>query len=475
MDLKWKLQPEREKSVKLEALKIIKNSLNRGRGWPVFSPLWQKRTQAIQEVIDSGCAPLLRQLVFYEDRDIMTKILDILMLFTTGTLKQLHTVVDEEFLDQIARLSHAFGRYQGSGNYEAPELLGIICKTCVREGDWETVNSILKYVDLIFEIDRGNALKVMADIGDDFSEQVRVDQELMSRIFQHIIEPDAKTFFETLYITESMKYLTYDSETAQFIFRRKLLSRLFERYLGRRRLLVILNWLARSYPEEVFEACAPAPTGNDLYAKVMNLYNWRRFSANDRIVDLLTEFVQQGYTQGVITAGWLPYLVSVAPRPRVFRRWCQLSPVYNKVLRKHTDFRVYHLIAKIVLDTLETNPIRELVTQGAIEPLCRYLQHEPHAHVALYDRPWEKKSPVDFRKIQRLEENHVVISSPLLALVGIMMFGEVEKNRRRLPANPYAQTIKEAGGLKGSRYFRSSYNVNNRAHARVLITLFSIT
>jgi len=209
----------------------------------------------------------------------------------------------------------------------------------------------------------------------------------------------------------------------------------------------------------------------------MHLFNDRRFSANDRIVDLLTEFVQQGYTQGVITAGWLPYLVSVAPRPRVFRRWCQLSSIYNKVLRKHTDFRVYHLIAKIILDTLETNPrqVRKLVTQGAIEPLCRYLQHEPHAHVALHDRPWEKKAPVDFRKIQRLEEKHVVISSPLLALVGIMMFGEVEKNRRRLPANPYAQRIKEAGGLKGSGYFRSSYDVNNRTHARVLAMQFSIT
>ena len=471
MDLRWRLQPERAQSVQLQALETIVDSLCKTERGHLYGLGWQKVVQAIQEVIDSGCVPFIIRFLDKKGK-LKDNAYKILPKLCTGTLKQLHEVMDTNLLERVVAGKNPLY------NCLKDSILVEMCRTCIREGDSVLLNRILSSTDV-------HGVGNMGFISRESLEGIAFDSEIVEKIYSHIIERLPSTYnalFTRKNLCSCMRLLTYDQTIARFAFDKKLVSKWIEVLSkhydrGVRSVFLVLKWLTRFYPREVFEACASAPKGDDLCAKVKRLPDMQRLSANDRIVDLLLEFVLYGYTKGVVAAGWLPYLVSVAPRPRYLQRLCRVSPAENKYLRERSEFHAYHLIAKIVLDTLETNPaqVSELVAQGAIEPLCRYLQHEPHAHVAPYQRPCYRRSSINSRRIQRLDEDHTIISSPLLALVGIMILGEVEKNRRRLPANPYAQRTKGAGGLKGSLYFRSSYDVNNRAHARVLAMQFSIT
>lgn len=111
----------------------------------------------------------------------------------------------------------------------------------------------------------------------------------------------------------------------------------------------------------------------------------------------------------------------------------------NYVQKYILALRIPYLSSNRKDHTLEakTAQLAELVAPETTELRFHYLKHEWHACVALHDRPCEKKTPRRIQTPQRLDENHIVISSPTLKIARIMMYGEGDKHWGWLLMNAY--------------------------------------
>jgi len=433
----------------------------------------QELVPAVQDVIDSGVLPVLKKLLISEESEdeLILRVINLLEGLAGGTLDQLRVVVDEELLQQLAPICRF--RFQ-EFYYDIPEgvssLLEAACFTCMREGDRAFLNRAMEFMvplaDFKPKVTASFMCRIVIMWNKKFKFSSLVVTEFFPRFFDWLSSAD-KWMKED--ICQSMKYVAYDQKAARMAFDSGVLPKvvnLLDANHGEHAedVFAVLNWFARFYPEEVSDACFPRDRSLGLYAKVADMTVANRWSEHRRILDLLTKLLKKGHAKVFYGTDWIPYLVKAAQLPEIreLQEQAQGEPDAGKIddlpeyVRRHMEFRACHLIAKITLDTLQSKPaeVARLVKQGVIVPLCRYLKHEPNTHVPLHGR-WP---PVDDDEYDEynISEDDCLISSPLLALVGIFHFGALDKYQRHQFVNKYGRDILAAGGIEGARTFKGS-------------------
>jgi len=491
IDLKCQLQPNNEPWVKEAALKRIINffpepSLRPGRDSP-------DQIRTVKKIIDGGIVPLIKMNVISGNRNLVLLALEVLQNLTAGTLEQLHAVVDDELWHQFSRFL-GIPRMPTSHQDKTPTIsvLEQICDTCMRKGDQDFPNRTLELVEQLLSFEQSTALTLMNRVCTHCNKNFNFNQDILKRLFPRLISL-LDAFNESVNwnigreICLPMKYLAYDKDIAQMAFEADLLPRLI-RLLdvdhGHQEevVLMILNWLAKFYPKQVVEACRPAPNGADFHARVTKMTMSNRWPVYGHILAILSIFIKQGYAQDVADAGWFPYLIEVGQQShsRKLRNMghenSQNEPMQDGFGSGYDDdleFPACHLIAELILDKLYMSPaeIAECVNQGAIPLLCRYLQHESNATVASCGRPPKRRATEnDDESEYDFQEYRSLVSSPLLALMGIFTLGELGRFQRRLPANDYGEMILDAGGLAGAKIFLQSQDQDIRDHASIFVT-----
>jgi len=494
MDLKKVLESSNDVASKISAINETRDKL-------ASLDEKEKRVEGIREIIDNGAVPLLPKLI--KSKALAKAILDLLQFLVQGKSKEVNTVVSKALLSCLYEYI-SLGNKHVNAEFIEPSVrvLEAICSTCIDNRD----SAFLK--DMLMQA--GSHVHFTQKIAATFLERAillwiakfKFKPEVVVQVFARIGKQCNSVYYDdtpTNCISPDILFCK-DRKALLWTFRENLLPCMIG-FLSINRgnhiemMLDVLNWFAEFYPKAVLEACAPEPIGGDLNTALMNMLTFYKSTIIISVLNLLSEFVWAGYATSVAKAGWLPFLVKITGLPAMYvveascrgdRGDSTETYAVNESVRTQIHTRACHLIAEIILKSLRTRP--QLITPAVIEmtirPLCGYLQHESNANAPLHGVSYKtrKRQLTDYANDDNNENLELLfrddytnimncgrrdnrISSPLLALIAIMILRDYDK-REFIPVQEdvWLNILRERGMNGADVFARSSrWDVRNRA------------